>query len=502
MEEIPKGQSGAVKPGESRNPRQEPVAKGAVYISLARLVMLVAGMILQIALARMLGVELYGLYGLLFSLLVWFELFMLGMNKASAMEVAKAPAEARSFQHTALKIQAVFGVVILAFGIAASFFLPVLFDRPGTTHYFIIAFLDIPLIGVLYIYQGMLNGLRLYRYQAMTITLYYLARLVFSILLVGIGLSITGALVANIICSLVGWVFAIRFFLLYSEKPGEHSSTTVRELLKTTVPFIILPLIFNVIIFVSLWVVASLSSEAELGFYTAAFSMTRLLLVFFASLTTALFPALTASLSMGDTKRSVRLVKVSFRFLLILIAPACLFLAMTADTAMKIFGAKYTGGSDAMSLLAFGFFILAFFHLMNYMQMAARHFWRVIIINLIVVTAELACALILTSRMGLEGAAISLLLAALLGCTIQLGFTSRQFTAPLSIDSTFRIIAAAGISAAILIPIDSLWLLIPAYAFSFALYLLLLSYFREMDIKEMRYWVGVLLRREPISPPA
>jgi len=484
---------------DPRGQRREAVARGAFFVSGAKLVMLVTGLVVQIALARMLGVELYGLYGLIFSILVWFELFMTGATKTSSMEVARAPGEARSFQYVALKVQTPLSLVILILGVGLSFFLPAIFNRPGTAHYFILAFLDIPLMGLVYLYQGLLNGLQLYRYQSLAITIYYFSRMVLSIVLVAAGLSITGAILANILCSLIGWAFALRFFITHADKLARKSGVSPRSLFRETVPFIILPIIFNVLVFSNMWVVGAMASEVDMGMYNAAFTMSRLLLVFYNSLTIAMFPAIASSIAAGNTARSTRLIKQSHRFLLILVAPTSFFLAASSQTVLRIFGAEYVGGSSSMVVLAFGFLGLAFLSLLNDIQLADRHFWKVITINLSAVAIEIGLAVPLTHIMGLTGAALALVAACAFACILQLDHIRRRFGSPLPFPSVCRILAAAGTCAAVLMPIDSLWVLIPSYAVAALCYGLLIIYLREMDVEEMRYWLGVLTRKR--QPP-
>lgn len=458
--------------------------------------MLVCGFALQIALARLLGVELYGLYGLILSLLVWFELFMTGSSRAFSMRVAERPSESRSFRLVAIKVMLLMGLAVFGLSSIAAFFLPDLFGRPGTTHYFLLAFLDIPLIGFFYMSQGLLNGLHLYKHQSIALVAYYLSRLVFSILLVALGLSLTGAIIANLACSLAGIIVSAWFFDLLSKKPGGKSQATLRGLLRSIVPFVILPIIFNILVFFNLWVIGAVASTIELGIYNAAFSVSRIILLLFTSMTIAVFPAITTSIYSGDSNRTTRLLRQSSRFLLLLVSPICLFIAFTSDTIMQLFGDVYTTGAGSVSLLVIGFLILALLSLFNYIEMANHQFWTVISINAFAVALEIGLSIPLTKRLGIEGAAISLIIASSVACLLQLYIVSKQFGPPLTLVSACRILAASGLCASILMPIESLWLLLPSYVLAFALYALLIIYLNELDIDEIKYWIGVLVRSE------
>jgi O-antigen/teichoic acid export membrane protein len=241
-----------------------------------------------------------------------------------------------------------------------------------------------------------------------------------------------------------------------------------------------------------------MASETDMGMYNAAFTMSRLLLVFYNSLTIAMFPAIASAIATGDVARSTRLIKQSHRFLLILVAPTSFFLAASSRTILRVFGAEYVGGSDAMVVLAFGFLGLAFLSMLNDIQLADRRFGKVIAVNLFAVAIEIALAVPLTRAIGLTGAALALAAACAFACVLQLDHVRRRFGPPLPIPSACRILAAAGVCAAALVPITSLWALLPAYAVAAACYGLLLTYLREMDVAEMRYWLAVLARkREP-----
>ncbi len=473
---------------------KDSVAKGATYIFFARVVMLLCGLILQITLARLLGVVLYGLYGLIFSLLIWFELFMMGIGRASSMQVAKSSLEARDFCHVAIKVQVTIASILIVLSIGTAFLFPVLFNRPGTAHYFIVAFLDIPLIGFFYLFQGIINGLRLYLYQAIDITVYYIARLVFSILLVELGFSLMGAIIANLICSVAGICFALHFLHKKTANQDEKSTIKASQLFKFTVPFMILPLVFNVLVFSNLWLVGALLDPVDLGIYNASFNLSRILLVLFDSMATALFPAIAASFYYGDSSKSSSLIRQSLRFLLLFVTPTCFFLGFTSGTVLKIFGSSYTAGSGSMALLLVAFFFLTFVSIFNYIMMASSRFWMVITINLFAVSVEITAAVPLISRYGKDGAAVSLIVACATALTIQLYLISRQYGSPITLGTIIRVMAAGGVSGALLLPVRSIWLLIPVYSLCFCFYIFLVVFLGELKTEELKHWFRVITR--------
>ncbi len=473
----------------------ESVPRGVAFLFLSRIVMLLCGLSLQVVLARLLGVEQYGLYGLILSILVWFELFMMGIGRASSMQVAKSPSEAYAFYPKALKVQSIVGLTIMAFSMSVALFLPHLFNRPGAISYFLLAFIDIPLMGYFYLFQGMLNGLQFYKYQANNMSLYYVSRLLISVLLVKMGLSLTGAIVANLVSSLIGILLASRIFIISVDKTRRAATITVRGLLRSTVPFIALPIIFNILAFVNLWIVGAMASEMELGIYNAAFSLSRIMLVLFDSVTTALFPAIVVAISAVEFSKASRLFHQSSRFLLLIIAPSCLFLVFSARTILEIFGGQYSAGSDLLILLVCGFSLLSFLTLFNYVHMASNRFWKVITINIFAAVLEVPLSILLVRRVGPAGAAASLVIASLVACALQLALMFRKFGLPISLESFLKIVASAGICGAILFPIRELWLLIPAYLICFSLYIAIIIFLGEFKPGEIRYWVQLLRKR-------
>lgn len=474
----------------------EPVAKGALQLVLAKGTMLMCGFALHVILARMLGVQLYGFYGLLFSLLVWFELFMAGMNRSVSMYVATNREQVRSFQYTALKALTILGFSVMALSFLATIFLPGLFNRPGTASYFLITFIDIPLIGYFHVYDAILNGERKYNYQALSMISYHVSKLFFSVLLVTLGLSLTGALMGNLACSIVGWIVAVLFFHSYPHGSNQRSTISAFQLLKYSIPFVILPLLFNIVVYSHLWYLGAAISKTDLGIYNAALSVSLVPYVLLQGVSVALFPAIAMAVSADDEKKYTRLAKQSVRLLIIAVIPICACIAVSAPTIIKIFGPDYAAGATALSLLAAGFAFLSLQFMFNVIQLACKGFARVIAINTLSVMLEIVCCVVIVDRLGMNGAALSLIISGFTGVVFNLFTLRKQFGMLINLRSFVKVVVASGICAAILFPIGKLWILVPLIVVVFVLYVLIMNLSRELTWEEMKYWLKVVMGGE------
>jgi O-antigen/teichoic acid export membrane protein len=477
----------------------EPVARGAVFIAAGRGVALICSFALQVAMARMLGVEKYGLFGFIISLLAWMEIVYWGFNRVVSMEVARRPRSARSWERSFAKFQLLIALFLLAAGVVLSLFIPAVIGREGSTPYFMLAFLDIPFLSLYCLYLGLLNGMRAYRFQALSFSSYYAARFLFCFLLVALGLSLHGAILGNILCSLAGLGVGFLFFRRLAPETDEPGAPGPARIALISFPFVVLPLAFNLTLNINLWLVGAMGTEKDLGLYNAAFSISRISFVLLSGLTAALFPAASAFIHDRDLPRSRRLVEQGFRFLLIILTPIIVYGTVASREVMTVFGEAYRAGAAYLALLLCAFGLASLLYFLNYIQMAGNRYRLVLSCNMFSLLLEIALTFLLVPRLGMAGVALALLLS-LAAVILPLYLHARDFFGPFIAGKRLgTILAAAAFSSFPLFfsrSLPSLLLLLPP---SLALYLISLSFLGELTPAETRYWLRIISGKS--TPP-
>jgi len=474
----------------------EPVARGAANLVGGRIVAIFSAFLLQVAMARMLGVEDYGLFGLIISILTWIEIVHWGIGRAATLQVAITPSQARGIESRYARYQIGISLILMAVGIGLSFLLQAFVDREGALPFFLLSFMDIPLLSLYCLYLGLLNGLRRQKYAAMSLATYYVSRLVFCVLLVAAGLSLYGAIIGNFLCSLAGLSVGTFYFRRLTSVEGKGFEPKGYEVLKKILPFMVVSLVFNVSLNINLWLVGLLGSDKDLGIYNAAFSMSRVIFVLFSGLTIALFPAIVSSLSEGAVARSRRMLQQSFRFLFLFILPILTYAAISGDVILNIFGKGYVSGAPYLSLLIMSFSIASILYILNDLHMAGGRYYQVIACNLLAVAIEVTCCLLLIPRMGMAGSATAMAIALTVASAPMVISTNRMLAVRLNLFSLGRITLAAALSSLPLFFTHSILTTIIAYPFCILIYVTALIYSGELSFDEIKHWRDMVIYKK------
>ena len=142
--------------------------RGFVFLVIGWAIWIIAGYFINIGLARYLGPEMYGIYGLVMSVLLWLEIFIItGVPYAVQKFVASDEKNAYSILRTAGFIQGTVIGFLLVFSFFAAPLLANLFDDKRLILYFRVAFINILFFGIYYLYVSFQNGLRNFGRQSL-----------------------------------------------------------------------------------------------------------------------------------------------------------------------------------------------------------------------------------------------------------------------------------------------------------------------------------------------
>ncbi len=458
-------------------------ARGTVQLLLARGCFVATGYVISVILARGLGPADYGIYGVVMSLLLWVEMFSgAGIPAATAQLLPRHQGQEAAVERTArgLLLCVAFLLFALCWAVAPS--VATLFDITDGSTLIRVAILDLPFNGVYLAYQGLLNGQRRFGALSVTFVIYALTKLVGTLLLVAYGLSLTGALLVNVLATIGALVFlAIRS----PPRSWMPEPALARAMVRIGAAMGLYLLVLQVLLSLDLWFLKALwGGPAEvIGYYVAALNVARIPTIVPSVLSGVLFASLVWALARADEALAQRYVRAAVRFALVVLVPCCVLIVMYADWVMELlYSDEYRAGGTYLKLQICAFACMAFLDLFLHALMAANR--QVLSAGILVglVPASVVMNMMLIPRFGAVGAACSLLVTIVLGTLVAIFAAARHFGtagAPLTVA---RVGAAAALMTLIgmTVPLPEQWLVLK-------ILIMLISYLAFLVItKEIR----------------
>lgn len=465
-------------------------ARGTLQQLAARGCFMVSAYTITVILARELGPAVYGVYGLVMSVLLWVELgATAGIPGAmSRLLPHYERTRAAEFENTAFALLLAISGGLFAICCALAPFVAHLFRLPGEAWLFRLAFLDIPIYAVYIGYQGMLNGYRHFGKVSLAVIAYSCTKLA-GIVLVWTMFELTAAaaLLVNVLASVGGVVF-----LVFAHPPRRASlhRDLVRPILQAALPLGLILASRQVLLTIDLWALKSLgATAAAVGLYIAAANLPKMLLVIPNTIGNVLFSSLARALANHNAPLAQTYIQATVRFVLLAMAPSCAILAVYAEESMTlIYSDSYAGGAGYLQLLLLAALVQSMFGIFLDVLGAAGHYAQ----SLGTVLALIPLALLLNEWLiplhGGLGAASALLAINCIGVIIAAIFVYRRYGALARPLTVLRVATATG----------AVWLLgmqltahgvvelLTQFALLGAIYLALLALMREISWRDLR----------------
>ncbi len=483
------------------------VAKGTVYLMVAQLTVILSGYLIHVGLARSLGPAAYGDFGFILSLtLITKMVFIIGMNPAVSKYISEQKDKAREIYRQGLKIQLFFITICILFYFFFSGFIAQMFHDPALKEIiFLSSFITLTLGLYAIATKGFLNGVRLFRYQAIAEIIHSLLKVVLVFILVYFGFGILGAVFAYVLAPLVAFAFASiiikrRFSKkrINKEDHEVHGTQTTQKsqatqpiqttqknklelhnpfdkwaLIKFSLPITFFYLLITLTMEMGLLSVKSiLISNTLTGFYTSAVTLSRVTHSLFAALPMTMLPSISAAFANSDFSLIKRYINQSMRYSMIILFPLTIIISTHAKQIISlIYSSQFIEAAAPLSILVFGFTFLAFFMTQcSFLQGVNKP-------NLAMLFAFLAAGLAwllnitLIPKYGLSGAAMAMTLTALLSLIVISVYVYHKFKTLINFGSFLNITIAS-----LIIYLVSLYWKLPGNYFVISIFLLLILY--------------------------
>ncbi len=311
---------------------------------IAQALALITGFVTTIFLTRQFGPELYGQYSIAFTVILWAKFCTTPVFGSTTVKFVAEAADWRSTASMLAQIQ-----LLISMGTAALLLLvaPTLASWLGTlelTAYLRLFALEIPLFALALIHRSTLVGQGAFGQGALLTAVYWVSRIILMFLLVGLGLSVPGAILANVGASAVQLVMARVFVRPVAPLSHLRVPFPVRRLVRYMLPLFLYNL--GMLLFKQfdlLVVKASSETSAAAGLYSAATNLTIVPISSLAvSFTSPLLAMLTQMWRQGQHEDARFMIEQAMRFVLCLLPFAGLVAGAAPEIVDLVYGSSFS----------------------------------------------------------------------------------------------------------------------------------------------------------------
>jgi stage V sporulation protein B len=454
------------------------LGKGALYLSISSIILMLVGYIVNIFLGRTLGPAEYGTYGILISLVTAVNLMQTaGLPQAVSKFIAENDTHANSILKSGLIIQIISTLVM-----TCSFFLlanplALLLHDQRLVSYIQLASLIFPFYGIFAFYTGYYNGLHNFKRQAYLNIIFAIVKLIAVIGLVFF-FHLFGIIWGLIIAPFVAFLFGLRL----PKQTLLHFS--YKRLIVFSLPLIGLAIFSNLLQSIDLFFIKSLLQDNALtGFYTANQNIAEIPFFAITSLAAVLLPGISKSVSQNRYEQTQTIITKFLWVTLLLLLPSIFFISATSKELITfLYSSAYQAGSASLAILAIGSCFFTIFIVLTMIMSGAGSPRIAFYLSAagLLLNAVLCAFFIPTWK--LEGAALATSVTAFLVMIISFIWLYKKFHVFLPMKSLLKISIASFIvsllTKLITIPIATLPLF---YIFLFLCYFLLLYFMKEIS---------------------
>lgn len=400
------------------------VGRATILLMFSQVIFLASGLAVNFGLARMLGVAEYGSFGVVISVLLVVELFVItGLPEVIQKFGGERPEGMTHLVKQTLRWQALYtALVFVAFELAAPW-LAQFFRDPALTPLFRIAGCDIIVYGLYKYFLGVQNGLhRFTQYTWLGIT-YALTRVTAILMLVGLGFSVEGALIGNALASAMALLLALILYrpaAKYVEMPHlRYGMWAVQNVLY----FVGL----NAFFAIDLWFIKYFLSAEDVGLYVSAAVLAKLSYFMSIALSAVLLPSLSRAIANHEEQRAAELTQDTLRYLLIFLTLANVVVALTAEELIALlFGETFVAAAPVLRLLMAGLSGVTLMAVINTIMIARNRMAACFGMVAVLVVLDVVLNMMFVPRLQLLGGALATSVVGASGALLALWFIRHE----------------------------------------------------------------------------
>jgi len=475
------------------------LAKGTIYLTLASLAVVLSNYLINIGVARFLGIELYGVFGILTSLFFINSIFL---NTGVPLSVSKFMAESKySFSaifRSSLVLQLVLTVFLVLFYLIFSRIISVnLLNDPSLTNYLILVGVAVVPLSFLSLYtDGFFSGLRDFKKQAAIKIIYSFLRIILVIFFLALGFKLYGVLAGFFLSAIVCLLLSILLFKKkkYLEISKGSAEINMFQLLKFSTPLVIASLAFTFTRSVNvLFIKGIIQDNVQVGLFTAASTLSNISYVAFSALPITLLPSISKAVSEKNIDLTRKYISNAVRYLILFLFPVTAVVSATSTELITLFyPSEFMAAGAILSILIISFTFLSLYSSLRIIIIGSGKPKIEMLISVFSFIILIILNLILIPSKGIYGAALASLYCSIISLAIICSYIFVKFKTLISIISFLRIslISIVVYLFAYFWHYSGIWLLF-SYLVLFILYLLLLYLFGELKKEDFNLWLSL-----------
>lgn len=481
--------------GFSANPRRHMV-EGTIRVFLGEMLALPTGLLTAAYLTRKLAPEGYGLFTVSATLVAWIEWSIAAIFARAAFKLIGQADDWRPIGAALTRLHlALGGAMALALWVFAGP-IAVLLKAPTMAGYLRLFAIDIPIFSLAQAHRSILVGIGGFRERAMVTAVRWVSRLLFIVVLVQVGLSISGAIVGSVGASLIE-LATCRMYV----RPSLFTriSFPSRQLWEHAAPLLLYAVSMRLLDKLDLFMLQGLRGRAsEAGIYGAAQNLTLVAGLFALSFSPLLLSTLSRMVSAGKLGLARRTARDALRVVIGMLPFAALISGAAGEIAVSVFGGTFRAASTPLAILIIGSVsFLAISVATAILTAAGKPRWTVLI-TAPLVPASIAGNIWLIPKFGVLGASLVTTVSATIGAVTAVATLRRfwQMSIPTATLARSLLISAGAYALGAAWPVSTLLLVTLKLSANGVLILFAFYALGEFSAAE-RDAARALLRRKP-----
>jgi O-antigen/teichoic acid export membrane protein len=479
---------------------------GTIYLTIGQIVFVISSYTLHIGLARYLGPEQYGIFGVILYLTILARsLVNRGIPQSVSKYIAENEGQADAIKNKGLLIQAVFGIIIALIYFSCAQVLSQILHDSSLVPYIQLSAINIPFFGIYMIYIYSLNGKRWFGRQAIVGIIHDILLPLIVFISILFGFSLNGAIIGLILTAIIGCVVGhlyCRFksdHHLAEELPSLEVLSLIEgislrthfmasKIISFAIPVTIFAIFTSALLNIDLLLVKGILKEnIQTGFYASARSLAITPFFISIALSRSIFPAIARSVANNNHSLTKQYIQHSLRLLLIWMIPVVAIVSATSrEIILAIYSIPYLPASMPLSILIIGLGFFTIYLILTTIITAGDNPKTAMWLNIVILFVDVIINLYLIPRYGIIGASIGTSISMIIGVIISAIYVFLRFKALIQLLSAARIIIAT-IPIYLLsryIQVHGFWI-IGWYGLLIIGYLIILILVREVKVKEV-----------------
>jgi len=440
-------------------------AKGSFHLLWGLVISTVISSVATIFVARLLGSDLYGLYGIVLISPTLIGVFRdWGINSAMVRYTAQylsedRTSEVRSILVSGIVFEIVLGMALSAVSFALSGYLAVnVFHRPEITSLMQIASISILAGGVINAASAAFTGIEKMELNSLMLIFQSIIKTTIMIVLVILGFGTSGAVlgytVAMVIAGLIG-VALVWTQYRHLPKLGNASleiKAYIKSMLSYGAPLSVSAIIsgFQGQFYAFLLPIFYVTDNTAIGNFGIASTFVVLIAFFATPITTMLFPAFSKLNPQKDKKTLQDVFAYSVKYASLLVVPlAALVMCLAEPAVSTLFGQTYASAPLFLALLALTYFLPALGSLStsNFISSQGKTTF-ILYLTLLSAAIGLPLGYILIMQFGVLGLIITTLVTGIPSTLIPLYWVRKHYDLTIDWRSSAKIVLSSSVAAA------------------------------------------------------